>query len=268
MVMPYRQDNEEPTVFIRMIKLIVSWAGALLSIVILIILIIWGFSLNVSDNAEIPVVKAKIKDFRVVSEEPGGQIVNYQGLSVNNVQEQGSAQSTAIRIILAPEPIKLIEKDVNISIVEDSEPTSESPVPALNNNNVDEENIKEIISTLEEISSLAVIISIVPTIRKFYRNQSLDKIIEINEVGLKSGANLVQLGFYSTKQEARKAWSDLMINNSSIFKNKKRIIQNANIGGNSSYRLTVIGFSSLGESRNFCLLFREVLQTCLPMRAK
>ena len=266
--MPYRQDNEEPTIFIGMIKLIVSWAGALLSIVILIILIIWGFSLNVSDNAEIPVVKAKIKDLRVVSEEPGGQIVNYQGLSVNNVQEQGSAQSTATRIILAPEPIKLIEKDVNISIIEDSESISEPPVPTLNNNKVDEENIKETINALEDISSLAVIISIVPKIRKFHGNQSLDKIIEINEVGLRSGTNLVQLGFYSTKQGALKAWSELMINNSSVFKNKKRLIQNANIGGNNSYRLTVIGFSSLGESRNFCHLFREVLHTCLPMRAK
>ena len=137
--MPYRQDNDEPTIFIGMLKLIVNWAGALLSIIILITLIIWGFSLNVSDSAEIPVVKAKIKELRVVSEEPGGQIVNYQGLSVNNVQEQGKAQSAATRIILAPEPIKLIEEDVNIPIIENSRVTNEPKVSSLNNG--DEENI-------------------------------------------------------------------------------------------------------------------------------
>jgi len=85
---------------------------------------------------------------------------------------------------------------------------------------------------------------------------------------LKRGTNLVQLGFYSTKQKAQKVWSDLMNNNSSVFKNKKPIIQNANIRSSNGYRLTVVGFSSLGESRDFCLFLRDFLLTCLPMRAK
>ena len=296
--MPYRQDNDEPTIFIGMLKLIVNWAGALLSIIILITLIIWGFSLNVSDSAEIPVVKAKIKELRVVSEEPGGQIVNYQGLSVNNVQEQGSAQSAATRIILAPEPIELIEEDINISIIGNSRVANEPKVSSLNNG--DEENKKEIINVLDGISPFAVVISVIPKIRNLYGTHSLDKIIEnndvdltpgtddkiiennavdltpgtkvkikaTNEVSLKSGTNLVQFGFYPTKQKAQKVWSDLMINNSSVFKNKKRIIQNVNIRGNNSYRLTVVGFSGLGESKDFCLFLRDSLPTCLPMRAK
>ena len=296
--MPYRQDSDDPTIFIGMLKLIVNWAGALLSIIILITLIIWGFSLNVSDSAEIPVVKAKIKELRVVSEEPGGQIVNYQGLSVNNVQEQGTAQSAATRIILAPEPIKLIEEDINMSIIENSGDTNEPKVSSLNNE--DGENKKEIINILDGISPFAVVISVIPKIRNLYGNHSLDKIIEnndvdltlrtkdkiienndgdlpprpkdmintTNEVSLKPGTNLVQLGFYSTKQKAQKVWSDLIIINSSVFKNKKRIIQNENIRGNNSYRLTVVGFSSLGESRDFCSFLRDFVLTCLPMRVK
>ena len=296
--MPYRQDNDEPTIFIGMLKLIVNWAGALLSIIILITLIIWGFSLNVSDSAEIPVVKAKIKELRVVSEEPGGQIVNYQGLSVNNVQEQGKAQSAATRIILAPEPIKLIEEDVNIPIIENSRVTNEPKVSSLNNG--DGENKKEIINVLDGIPTFSVVISVIPKIRNLYGTHSLDKIIEnndvdltpgtddkiiennavdltpgtkvkikaTNEVSLKSGTNLVEFGFYPTKQKAQKVWSDLMINNSSVFKNKKRIIQNVNIRGNNSYRLTVVGFSGLGESREFCFFLRDSLPTCLSMRAK
>ena len=280
--MPYRQDNDEPTIFIGMLKLIVNWAGALLSIIILITLIIWGFSLNVSDSAEIPVVKAKIKELRVVSEEPGGQIVNYQGLSVNNVQEQGSAQSAATRIILAPEPIELIEEDINISIIENSRVTNEPKVSSLNNG--DGENKKEIINVLDGISTFSVVISVIPKIRNLYGTHSLDKIIEDNDVdltprtkdkiratnegSLKSGTNLVQVGFYPTKQKAQKVWSDLIIINSSVFKNKKRIIQNVNIRGNNSYRLTVVGFSGWGESRDFCVFLRDFLPTCLPMRAK
>ena len=90
--MPFWQNNDEPTIFVGMVKLIVSWLGVILSIFIVVVFVVWGFSLNVSDNAEIPVIKAKVKEFRVVSEEPGGQIVSYQGLSVNSVQEKGSAQ--------------------------------------------------------------------------------------------------------------------------------------------------------------------------------
>ena len=89
--MPFGQNNDEPTIFVIMIKLIVSWVGIILSILIVVVLVVWGFSLNVSDNAEIPVVKAGVKEFRIIPDEPGGQIVNYQGLSVNSVQEKGYA---------------------------------------------------------------------------------------------------------------------------------------------------------------------------------
>jgi len=192
----------------------------------------------------------------------------------------------------------LIEEDINISIIENSRVTNEPKVSSLNNG--DEENKKEIINVLDGFSPFAVVISVIPKIRNLYGTHSLDKIIEnndvdltpgtedkfienndveltpgtkdkikaTNEVSLKSGTNLVQLGFYSTKQKAQKVWSDLMINNSSVFKNKKRIIQNVNIRGNNSYRLTVVGFSGLGESKDFCLFLRDSLPTCLPMRAK
>ena len=176
----------------------------------------------------------------------------------------------------------MIEEDVNISIIENSGVTNEPKVSLLNNG--DGENKKEIINVLDGISPFAIVISVIPTIRNLYGTHSLDKIIEnnyvdltpgtkdkikaTNEGSLKPGTNLVQLGFYSTKQKAQKVWSDLMITNSSVFKNKKRIIQNVNIRGNNSYRLTVVGFSGLGESRDFCLFLRDSLPTCLSMRAK
>ena len=110
--MPFGQNNDEPTIFVVMIKSIIGWVGVILSILILIVFVVWGFSLNVSDSAEIPVIKAKVKEFRVVPDEPGGQIVNYQGLSVNSVQEKGSAQIAANEIRLAPKPINLIENKI------------------------------------------------------------------------------------------------------------------------------------------------------------
>ena len=115
MLMYNEPDSEKLTMIFAIIRRSLIWIGLMLSISILVFLIIWGVSLNVSENAEIPVVKAKIKEARIISENPGGQIINYQGLSVNNVQEQGAAQVTAKRILLAPKPVELKEKDLAIT---------------------------------------------------------------------------------------------------------------------------------------------------------
>ncbi len=132
----------------------------------------------------------------------------------------------------------MIEEDINISIIENSRVTNEPKVSSLNNG--DGENKKEIINVLDGISPFAVVISEFKETGGDTQNLSLDKIIEnndvdltpgnknkiienndvdltpgtkdkikaTNEVSLKSGTNLVQLGFYSTKQKAQKVWSD------------------------------------------------------------
>ena len=280
-------DSEKSTMIFAIIGRTLIWIGLILSISIFVFLIIWGFSLNVSENAEIPVVKAKIKEARIISENPGGQIINYQGLSVNNVQEQGAAQVTAKRILLAPKPVELKEKDFAITEAKKNDNLDDLGNTMINQPKKtivlkETEEDKQLTDDSNKLSALALDRSRKPWAREMLDTKNTEKALEIAEVEIaeveiteakiteakiKRGTNLVQLGSYSTRKEAQEAWASFLKRNGTIFKNKKRSIQKFD-SSRYPFRLRASGFTTLDDSRDFCILLRGLIPTCLPMRAK
>jgi hypothetical protein len=275
-------DSEKSTMIFAIIRRTLIWIGLILSISIFVFLIIWGFSLNVSENAEIPVVKAKIKEARIISENPGGQIINYQGLSVNNVQEQGAAQVTAKRILLAPKPVELKEKDLAITEAKKNDNLDDLGNTMINQPKKtivlkETEEDKQLTDDSNKLSALALDRSRKPWAREMLNSKNTEKALEITEVEIteveiteakiKRGTNLVQLGSYSTRKEAQEAWASFLKRNGTIFKNKKRSIQKFD-SSRYPFRLRASGFTTLDDSRDFCILLRGLIPTCLPMRAK
>ena len=282
MLMYNEPDSEKSTMIFAIIGRTLIWIGLILSISIFVFLIIWGFSLNVSENAEIPVVKAKIKEARIISENPGGQIINYQGLSVNNVQEQGAAQVTAKRILLAPKPVELKEKDLAITEVKKNDNLDDLGNTMINQPKKtivlkETEEDKQLTDDSNKLSALALDRSRKPWAREMLNSKNTEKALEIAEVEIaeveiteakiKRGTNLVQLGSYSTRKEAQEAWASFLKRNGTIFKNKKRSIQKFD-SSRYPFRLRASGFTTLNDSRDFCILLRGLIPTCLPMRAK
>jgi len=287
MLMYIEPDSEKSTMIFAIIRRTLIWIGLILSISIFVFLIIWGFSLNVSENAEIPVVKAKIKEARIISENPGGQIINYQGLSVNNVQEQGAAQVTAKRILLAPKPVELKEKDLAITEIKKTDNLDDLGNTMINQPKKtivlkETEEDKQLTDDSNKLSALALDRSRKPWAREMLNSKNTEKALEIAEVEIaevetteveiteakiKRGTNLVQLGSYSTRKEAQEAWASLLKRNGTIFKNKKRSIQKFD-SSRYPFRLRASGFTTLNDSRDFCILLRGLIPTCLPMRAK
>ena len=279
--------SEKLTMIFAIIRRSLIWIGLMLSISILVFLIIWGVSLNVSENAEIPVVKAKIKEARIISENPGGQIINYQGLSVNNVQEQGAAQVTAKRILLAPKPVELKEKDLAITEIKKTDNLDDLGNTMINQPKKtivlkETEEDKQLTDDSNKLSALALDRSRKPWAREMLDTKNTEKALEIAEVEIaeveiteakiteakiKRGTNLVQLGSYSTRKEAQEAWASFLKRNGTIFKNKKRSIQKFD-SSRYPFRLRASGFTTLDDSRDFCILLRGLIPTCLPMRAK
>ena len=287
MLMYNEPDSEKSTMIFAIIRRTLIWIGLILSISIFAFLIIWGFSLNVSENAEIPVVKAKIKEARIISENPGGQIINYQGLSVNNVQEQGAAQVTAKRILLAPKPVELKEKDLAITEIKKTDNLDDLGNTMINQPKKtivlkETEEDKQLTDDSNKLSALALDRSRKPWAREMLNSKNTEKALEIAEVEIaeveiaeveiaeakiKRGTNLVQLGSYSTRKEAQEAWASFLKRNGTIFKNKKRSIQKFD-SSRYPFRLRASGFTTLDDSRDFCILLRGLIPTCLPMRAK
>ena len=87
-------------------------AGAALSLALIIGVGVWGYKLLVRDVSGIPVVRAVSGEMRVRPEDPGGQLAQHQGLSVNAVAAQGTAEQPADALRLAPRPVDLTQDDI------------------------------------------------------------------------------------------------------------------------------------------------------------
>lgn len=133
-------------------------AGALVSLALVVGIGIWGYKLLVRDVSGIPVVKAAAGEMRVRPEDPGGQLAQHQGLSVNAVAAEGAAAKPADRLILAPTPIDLEAEDqvMPASMVATApQAEAESPLqkaPVLNTEKVaaamETGNVEEIVAQL------------------------------------------------------------------------------------------------------------------------
>lgn len=90
-------------------------AGAVVSLALIVGVGVWGYKLLVRDVSGIPVVKAAAGEMRIRPEEPGGQLAQHQGLSVNEVAAAGTAGAPADQLRLAPQPVDLTDEDQAVS---------------------------------------------------------------------------------------------------------------------------------------------------------
>lgn len=85
--------------------------GAVVSLALIAGIGVWGYNLIMRDVSGVPVVRAAQGEMRVRPVEPGGELALNQGLSVNAVASQGSAERTAEQVLLANDQVDLTEED-------------------------------------------------------------------------------------------------------------------------------------------------------------
>ncbi len=90
-------------------------AGAVVSLALVVGVGVWGYKLLVRDVSDIPIVRATAGDMRVRPEDPGGQLAQNQGLSVNTVTSDGASEARAQELRLAPKPTDLDDEDQPIA---------------------------------------------------------------------------------------------------------------------------------------------------------
>lgn len=86
-------------------------AGAAVSLALVVGVGVWGYKLLVRDVSDIPIVRATAGDMRVRPEDPGGQLAQNQGLSVNTVASAGASEARVQEVRLAPVPTDLDAED-------------------------------------------------------------------------------------------------------------------------------------------------------------
>ena len=278
---------------------VMNYAGAALSLALIIGVGVWGYKLVVRDVSGIPVVRAMEGDMRVLPDNPGGAVALHTGLAVNEVAASGEAGGPEDILLLAPSESGLAQEDLEVQLApevfelletvalpETEEIAAEveevvTPVAAA----VDEITLLTQMlaanpATLSDESGALIVPASVPgvrsSIRPVQRPNGLSAarvepaIASSGEVAVSTaafpvGTNLVHLGAYATPAEAADAWTGLESRLGEYLAGYERVIQVSNQSGGTWYRLRASGFADRAEARRLCAVLQAEFAECIAV---
>lgn len=92
--------------------------------------------------------------------------------------------------------------------------------------------------------------------------------VEVAASAIPNGTRLVQLGAFDTEDQARGEWTRLTNQFGPVFAGKAMVVQSAESGGRTFYRLRAHGFADETEARAFCLSLLEQNASCIPVEQR
>lgn len=281
---------------------IANWIGAVLSVLLIIGVAVWGYRLMVRDVSGVPVVRASQGPMREQPKTPGGRPADYQGLAVNAVAAEGAAEAPADRLVLAPAPQGLTDEDGATAVLwSDSDTVAQSGVEA--GNEVAKDNDPTINALVAELTKDAqplsatepsvqsaadakvtskpqtgVLLSMRPRLRParlstsaVSRSAAIGAAVaaaqfrDVDPASIPTGTRLAQLGAYDNASVAEREWERLTGKFGDYMAGKDRVIQKAEAGGRTFYRLRAMGFEDLSDARRFCAAFVSAKADCIPV---
>jgi hypothetical protein len=277
----------------------VNIAGAASSLALVIGLGFWGYKLAVRDVTGVPVVQALDGPMRIAPQEPGGEVADYQGLAVNEVAEVGTAAPPPDRLILAPRPVELSLEDaaglagqpvpevapdvapasamvadpdlaLAVDPVAESADPTEVAVEAALAEALGLEPVAEApaLETLDEGGALSR--SLRPKARPGRTVAPVEAValaapVEVDAATLATGTRLVQFGAFDTQDEAKAEWTRLQGRFTDLMAGKAMVVQAAESGGRTFFRLRAHGFEDEADARRFCSAFIAENAACIPV---
>ncbi len=295
------QGPERAKFFVKLTNL----TGAALSLALIAGVGVWGTKMVMRDVSGVPVVRATEGPMREAPADPGGDAAANQGLAVNAVAAEGTAAAPADRVVLAPPPLELSLEDVapltQVAEAAEAAPRAEmaEPAPQAAPEEVQNASILALadqiaagaapIAPLEEEVTGADGVEVpeaeqvagVQTVRPRARPAALTSVPEavalavaaarsapLDEVdadAIPLGTRLAQLGAFDSAEVARAEWDRLAGRFGDFLDGKQRVIQRAESGGRTFYRLRAMGFADLGDARRFCSALVAERAECIPV---
>ncbi len=87
----------------------------------------------------------------------------------------------------------------------------------------------------------------------------------VDPSAIPAGTRLVQLGAYADRDVAQVEWQNRMERFGDYMVGKSPVVQEAQTGGRSFYRLRAMGFSDLSDARRFCSVLVADGANCIPV---
>ncbi len=91
---------------------------------------------------------------------------------------------------------------------------------------------------------------------------------EINPDSIPAGTRLAQLGAFDSAEIARAQWGQIHSRFTEYMDGKSRVIQKAQSGGRTFYRLRVAGFDDISDARRFCSALLAEKAACIPVEQR
>jgi hypothetical protein len=88
---------------------------------------------------------------------------------------------------------------------------------------------------------------------------------EVEPQSLPLGTRLAQLGAFESAEVARAEWDRLSVRLGDLLEGKSRVVQRAESGGRTFYRLRAVGFEDLADARRFCSALQAEKAECIPV---
>ena len=265
-----------------------NWAGALLSLTLILGLAVWGWQLMKRDVSGVPVVRALEGPMRVTPDDPGGRMADHQGLAVNRIAAEGTAEPPVETIVLAPAPLSLTEEDRPAAELE-PEPLDPTPASAVvpeaveltaEPANATDMAVAAALASIEagelDVAAEEMVAappegglarSPLPRARPTVELTNVSALSSQPDTGaaIAPGTRLVQLGAFENAEQAEAAWTETESQFADYMAGKSKVIQQAETGGRSFYRLRAAGFADLADARRFCSVLVAGDMNCIPV---
>jgi cell division protein FtsN len=283
-----------PTASAPRVTNLMNFAGAALSLTLILGVGFWGYKLIMRDVSGIPVVRAMEGDMRVLPDNPGGAVALHTGLSVNEVAAMGEAGGPEDRLVLAPRTAGLSQEDL------EAQPTSEtsnmlSPAqselaePVVLDVTPTALDTDDIFALAEQLAAgtaplapttnaiAASVPGVATSVRPALRPAALRIMasvaaapvttseISITTEAFQVGTNLVQLGAFSSPATAGQEWDRLQARFGQLMTDRERVIQVSNQSSGTWYRLRASGFTGRDEARRLCAALQAEGTECIAV---
>lgn len=284
---------------------VVHLAGAACSVALMLGLGVWGYKLAVRDVTGIPVMRAMAGPMRIAPANPGGVVADNQGLSVNAVAASGTALPIAETVVLAPRAVDLTAEDIaGLAVSEASlqaassaqavaqEPSLQlaaavapaatsdtdaaisvpSDDPAASSDtegldlpvDLDSETLAE-----PDLAGEGLTRSLRPMPRPAAQAVAEPTVaalaVEVDPSTIAVGTRLVQLGAFDDEETARSEWTRLQGRFGELLAAKSMVVQSAQSGGRTFFRLRATGFDGEEDTRRFCVALLAENVSCIPV---
>lgn len=274
---------------------VLHWVGSGVSLMLLAGGVYWAVNIASRDVTKIPVVSAQLSPMREAPENPGGKATENQGLNVTQVAAMENPP-VAETIVLAPVAQPLTEEDlpeaerlqmanvvatpapdgetelaVDVNALADAIVAGEKPLSDIKPLPVRVEG-----ANIEQALRMALDVDETPsglspprtTIRPKLRPRATQAAAVVpTKPAIAAGSVLVQFGAYDSAAVAEQEWTRISAKLANFLGTQTRVIQKAQSGGRTFYRLRAAGFGDVAEARRFCSAVSEKAE-CYPVIVK